>query len=81
MQITQSTGKYIADLLGEKDFNLFDIDCNIKYGCYYLRYLLIKFNCIQTALCAYNAGEGNVRKWLNNPKYSMFPAFSPFIGE
>ena len=51
-----------AKLLEEKD--LFDAEINIEYGCCYLRYLLDYYNNIELALCAYNAGLGNVNNWL-----------------
>ena len=51
--------------------NLFDAQTNIKLGCCYLSYLLERFdNEIPLVLAAYNGGEGNVKKWLNNEKYS-----------
>ena len=38
---------------------------NINVGCAYLRYLIDKYKgCTDTALAAYNAGEGNVSGWL-----------------
>lgn len=72
MQILPSTGEYIASLL-EEDFdvmNLFDPEINIKYGCYYLKYLSKKFLNENSVLCAYNAGETIVKSWLNNSEYS-----------
>lgn len=70
MQITPSTGKYLAGLLGENDFSdrlLYGIDTNIKYGCYYLSKLINDFDGdLVLALAAYNGGEGNVRRWLEN---------------
>ena len=39
---------------------------NIIYGCKYLKYLLNKFEDINTTLCAYNAGETRVRTWLKS---------------
>lgn len=51
--------------------SLYDPDTSIRYGTYYLRYLYKKFNCnVDTTLAAYNGGEGNVAKWLKDPKYS-----------
>ena len=41
-----------------------DPEVNIRYGTYYLSYLLSRFPQLETALAAYNAGEGNVEKWL-----------------
>lgn len=44
---------------------------NIEIGCYYLSYLMVRFdNNISNVLAAYNGGEGNVRKWLSNLEYS-----------
>ncbi|MBQ7339515.1 MAG: lytic transglycosylase domain-containing protein [Clostridia bacterium] len=71
MQITDSTAEYIAGKLGEEEYNIFDENTNILFGCYYLRYLLDKFKVEETALCAYNAGETKVREWLRNKEYSL----------
>ncbi|SKA99915.1 soluble lytic murein transglycosylase [Caloramator quimbayensis] len=72
MQITPSTGDYIAELLGDKNFStdkLYNPDKNIKYGCYYLSKLFNDFNGdLDCVLAAYNGGEGNVRKWLKESK-------------
>ena len=70
MQITEDTGEYIAKMQGVESYDLSDAHTNITFGCFYLKYLLLKFENQDTALCAYNAGEGNVNSWLNNEKYS-----------
>ena len=70
MQISDDTATYVAVMIGENTFDIFRPETNIKFGCFYLRYLLNKFEKEKTALCAYNAGEGNVKGWLNNPNYS-----------
>ncbi len=73
MQLTKNTADYIAQSLGAekyKDYDIFDVDININFGCYYLKYLYTKFKDINTALIAYNAGEGNVSIWLTDKKYS-----------
>ena len=50
---------------------LYDPETNIHIGCWYLRYLLDMYESnLPTALAAYNAGLGNVSKWLVNPEYS-----------
>ena len=41
-----------------------DPEVNVRYGTYYLSYLLSRFPHLETALAAYNAGEGNVESWL-----------------
>ena len=43
---------------------------NIRYGTYYLAYLLERFGSLETALAAYNAGEGRVEEWLEDPGLS-----------
>ncbi len=70
MQITDQTAEYISSMLGEKDYNLLDYKTNIRYGTFYLKYLLLKFENENTAICAYNAGEGNVSAWLKDKRYS-----------
>ncbi len=70
MQITEDTGEYIAQMQGIENYDLTDAKTNISFGSYYLKYLTLKFDNLDTAICAYNAGEGNVNSWLNNEKYS-----------
>lgn len=70
MQILPSTASYIMDKnISSED--LMKIETNIEVGCKYLRYLFDKFYDIDVVICAYNAGEGNVRKWLNSKEYSL----------
>ncbi len=71
MQITDNTAEYIAKLLGVIEYDVYLPKTNIRFGCFYLRLLLDKFGSEKTALCAYNAGEGNVAKWLKNNQYSI----------
>ena len=49
---------------------LYDPEVSIRYGCYYLRYLFVKFYNWDTVFAAYNGGEGNVAQWLTDPEYS-----------
>ena len=67
MQLMPATAGWIAGELGEEynETGLFDVETNIKYGCFYLRYLLDKFGDVWVVVAAYNAGEGVVREWLN----------------
>ena len=53
-------------------------DLNITLGCAYLRYLTDKFENSDTALAAYNAGEGNVSKWLEAGKNEIKLNSIPF---
>lgn len=65
MQLMDSTANEIAQKLGDDNFNIYDTETNIEYGCFYLRYLLNLYDEDYTkALCAYNAGLANVNKWL-----------------
>ena len=68
MQLTPATARYIAHKSGGTQFVLDDLatpQVNIAYGAYYLRYLLRRYGGNQTfALAAYNAGEGNVDRWI-----------------
>jgi|LZCG01.1.fsa_nt_gb soluble lytic murein transglycosylase len=66
MQITPTTGEWIAAQVGEDGFtveNLYDPDLNIRFGTWYLRYLLERFEKIDLALAAYNAGPTNLARW------------------
>lgn len=73
MQITDETALWIADKM-HKEFENDDIEnpeINISMGCYYLKYLLNYYNNdTALALVAYNAGMGNVNKWLSDSEYS-----------
>jgi len=71
MQITESTGRYIAKKLGEQNYDLLDASTNIRFGCYYINYLIERFGEVSTALYAYNAGEGRVSGWLRDNRYSF----------
>lgn len=70
MQITPDTANYIASMQGIKTYDLTDARTNVNFGCFYIKYLMNKFINPETAMVAYNAGEGNVYFWLNNPDYS-----------
>ena len=47
-----------------------DPEVNIRCGTYYLSYLYGIFKDWDCVFAAYNAGMGNVRKWLNSEDYS-----------
>ena len=44
-----------------------DPETNVRFGTYYLSYLHKKFGSWRVALAAYNAGEGRVSEWLDDP--------------
>ena len=74
MQITDGTGEWAAkslELVDYKKDSLFEPKENIEIGCWYLNKLFNQFQgSIETALAAYNAGSGNVTKWLADSAYS-----------
>lgn len=67
MQITPSTAHEIERLSGGTEFELDDLadpDINIRYGTFYLAWLLdIYDDDVVAALAAYNAGPGNAEAW------------------
>ena len=67
MQILPTTASWIAGKLDFTDYSdsqLYSPETNIRFGCYYLSYLFSKFSDVDVVICAYNAGEGVVRRWL-----------------
>lgn len=69
MQVTEKTGTWIASMLNAPEFspdNLKNPETNIRFGCWYLSYLMDRFNGnSDLALAAYNAGEGTVSGWID----------------
>lgn len=67
MQITPDTADTIEKLSGGETFvyeDLADPELNIRYGTYFLRYLLDRYDGdVVAALAAYNAGIGNADAW------------------
>ena len=68
MQLMPSTAEDVAkknDIeLSEK--SILEPDTNINIGTKYISTLIEKYDCIEIALAAYNAGSGNVDKWIAN---------------
>lgn len=82
MQIMPNTAQWIATELKEnfETKNLYIPEINIKYGCFYLRYLLNKFDLELYVLCAYNAGETVVRGWINNKPFTIaYPETANYV--
>ena len=74
MQLLPNTAEYIAGKIKGQRFDsrkLNDPEKNIKYGCYYLSYLFKKYGDWDKTLAAYNAGEGNVDRWLAEGDYQV----------
>ncbi len=72
MQLMPDTFTWLASTLGENvtDDQIFDPEMNIKYGTYYVSTLYSKLGNWENVYAAYNAGLGNVNKWLSDPRYS-----------
>ncbi|MBR4720931.1 MAG: lytic transglycosylase domain-containing protein [Clostridia bacterium] len=72
MQLTDETAFWVAGKLGiEYEADMAENpEINIKMGCYYLSYLMQKYENTETALAAYNGGMGNVTRWLGDKNYS-----------
>ncbi len=74
MQLMPDTAEWIAQKLRIDDYHfdkMKDPETNIRFGCWYLNYLSSLFGgdplCV---ICAYHAGQGEVRSWLSNPLIS-----------
>lgn len=70
MQITQSTAKEVNEITNSVDSlteeNIYNEDINIELGCQYLASLISRYNGnYYLAICSYNAGIGNVDKWIS----------------
>jgi soluble lytic murein transglycosylase len=66
MQLLPSTAQGIADRTGGHGWHERDLlkpELNVRYGAWYLRHLLDKYDDERTALAAYNAGQGQVDEW------------------
>ncbi len=70
MQIVPATARFIASRSGGTAFELRDLgtpQVNIAYGSWYLRYLHDRYDEEEElAIAAYNAGERNVDRWIEN---------------
>ena len=73
MQMMPSTFEWLTDDILREYLGigmLYDPETNIKYGTYYLSRLYNRFGDWDTAIAAYNGGEGNVSEWLKDKRYS-----------
>ena len=70
MQMLDCTANEVNDninIVDSVDDNIYDADVNIKLGCKYFSNLVKRYDGnYYLAICAYNAGMGNVDKWLEN---------------
>lgn len=67
MQLMYTTAEEIAEKIPIEvnENNIFDPDININLGTKYISMLIPKYQNISLALAAYNAGSGNVDKWIS----------------
>ena len=73
MQITDSTYQWACKRAGDEPSTtdeLYDPATNIRIGCYVLALLYEQFPETETVLAAYNAGQGRVHEWLQDPAHS-----------
>lgn len=73
MQIMPDTGEWLAGKFDEEyaEGCLFSPETNIKYGCWYLGYLMRRYDGdMRCSSAAYHSGQGKVDQWLSNPAYS-----------
>ncbi|MEG1548162.1 MAG: lytic transglycosylase domain-containing protein [Clostridia bacterium] len=74
MQIMPDTGVWVAQKLELSDYDtqkLTDPAVNIRIGCWYLAYLIDKYDANMVhVIAAYNAGPGNIDKWLADEEHS-----------
>ncbi len=73
MQIMPETGEWIAGKFDETYMEgcLFDPETNLKYGCWYLGYLMDRYSGDKRcSSAAYHSGQGTVDGWLKDPAYS-----------
>ncbi len=65
MQVMPATGEWIADQIDDSEYSLNNPEDNIQFGTWYLRYTHREYNDnSMLAIASYNAGPGNVAKWV-----------------
>ena len=82
MQLQPETAKGIAIRTGGSRFqtsDLYNPEINVRYGSWYLRHLLDKYEDERTALAAYNAGQRNVDEWRAQGKEIQFSETREYV--
>jgi soluble lytic murein transglycosylase len=82
MQLLPETAKGIALHTGGSRFmvsDLYNPEINVRYGAFYLRRLLTKYDDTRLALAAYNAGQANVDDWRANGEGIVFPETREYV--
>ncbi len=85
MQLLPDTARGIAINTGGSRFvvrDLYDPEINVRYGAFYLRRLLRKYEDDERlALAAYNAGQANVDRWRERGAGIEFPETRQYVDE
>ena len=84
MQLLPDTARGIAVRTGGNAFVVSDLlvpELNIRYGAWYLRHLLDRYDDERTALAAYHAGQGNVDRWRRQGVAIQFPATRSYVAK
>ena len=82
MQLRPETAHGIATRTGGGAFetaDLLDPEINVRYGSWYLRHLLDKYDDETLALAAYNAGQGNVDAWREEGRGIAFAETRDYV--
>jgi soluble lytic murein transglycosylase len=82
MQLTPSTARGIAIRTGGDSFetsDLYNAEINIRYGAWYLDNLFAKYHDEKLVLAAYNAGQGNVDRWLAHHEPIQFAETRAYV--
>jgi soluble lytic murein transglycosylase len=82
MQLRPDTAEGIAIRTGGSRFktsDLYNPELNVRYGSWYLRHLLDKYEDEKTALAAYNAGQRNVDTWRAEGKGIQFSETRAYV--
>ncbi len=65
MQVLPSTGEWVAQKINLKDYSLTEPNDNVTIGTWFFKYTHQEYeNNSLLAIASYNAGPGNVSKWL-----------------
>lgn len=82
MQLQPETAQGIAIRTGGSRFqtsDLYNPEINVRYGSWYLRHLLDKYDEEKAALAAYNAGQRNVDTWRAQGKGIQFSETRAYV--
>jgi hypothetical protein len=74
MQLMPATAAYLAKRMGESNARAYDPEFNVRAGALYLAEMRDKFGDEELAVAAYQAGPGNVKKWVESGQ--KFPDYS-----